>query len=435
LSTRLKITVWGINYAPEATGIAPYNTQLCEALAARGHEVRMLTTFAYYPQWHRAETDCGRLFRTDGVNGIPVHRCWHYVPAAGRVTTLRRIWHELTFGVTSCLRALALPRADVWVVVSPPLALGFFAWLVTRLRGGRFVFHVQDLQPDAAVGLGMVRRGAFTRALYALEAFAYARAARVSGISDGMLRAFAAKGVPAEKRVYFPNWIAARAENDPDKPGEKHTAGTTAARAQHGIAANALLAFYSGNLGRKQGLEVLAAAAALLAADGGPAARRVCIVIAGDGAARAELAAKIAAAQLDNVRLLPLLAEADYHALLATADLALITQALGTGQFFFPSKLLAALAAGRPVLAVADADSELARAVGQGGFGAVTPAGDAPALSARLRALAEDPSPLRVWAERTDWAERFAAPRVLSGFADELEKLAPSPGASHNDGV
>lgn len=435
LSTRLKITVWGINYSPEATGIAPYNTQLCEALAARGHDVRMLTTFAYYPQWKRAKSDCGRLFRTDEVNGIPVHRCWHYVPAAERVTTLRRIWHELTFGVTSCLRALTLPRADVWVVVSPPLALGFFAWLATRLRGGKFVFHVQDLQPDAAVGLGMVRRGAFTRALYALEAFAYAQAARVSGISDGMLRAFAAKQVPPEKRVYFPNWIGGQVVNTPSKTRAPIAAAGSAARAQHGIAADGLLAFYSGNLGRKQGLEVLVGAAALLAANSSAAARRVSIVIAGDGAARAELEEKIAVAQLDNVHLLPLLADADYRALLAATDVALITQAPGTGQFFFPSKLLSALAAGRPVLAVADADSELARAVEQGGYGTVTPAGVAPALATRLRDLADEPSRLRAWAARTGWVERFAAPRVLGTFAEELEKLAHSASSQHNHGV
>jgi colanic acid biosynthesis glycosyl transferase WcaI len=435
LSTRLHITVWGINYTPEATGIAPYNAGLCEFLAARGHAVRMLTTFAYYPQWRKAEADRRRLFRTDKVNGIPVHRCWHHVPTAGRVTTLRRVWHELTFGVTSCLRALTLPRADVWVVVSPPLALGFFAWLVTRLRGGEFVFHVQDLQPDAAVGLGMVRRGAFTRALYALEKFAYAAAARVSGISDGMLRAFAAKGVPMEKRIYFPNWIAGGTAT-----GTTAAAATVArsgggpARARHGVAPDALLALYSGNLGRKQGLEVLVEAAVRLAA-AGAGARPVVIVIAGDGAARAELAEKIDGARLHNLRLLPLLDDADYRALLAATDVALITQAPGTGQFFFPSKLLAALAAGRPVLAVADADSELARAVADGGFGAVTPAGDAPALAARLRALADDRAPLEAWTARTGWATRFAAPRVLGAFAAELEKLAGDAATGHNGGV
>src|SRR5207237_6274227 len=71
-----------------------------------------------------------------------------------------------------------------------------------------FVFHVQDLQPDAAVGLGMLQTGWFTRALYWLEAFAYKQAARVSGISEEILDAFRRKNVSEQKLVLFPNGVA-----------------------------------------------------------------------------------------------------------------------------------------------------------------------------------------------------------------------------------
>ena len=59
----MKVTVWGINYAPELTGIAPYNRALCEHLQKAGHEVRMVTTFSYYPAWKKMEADRGKLFR------------------------------------------------------------------------------------------------------------------------------------------------------------------------------------------------------------------------------------------------------------------------------------------------------------------------------------------------------------------------------------
>ena len=49
----MRILVWGINYAPEVTGIAPCNVALCEHLRAAGHDARMLTTFAYYPGWKK----------------------------------------------------------------------------------------------------------------------------------------------------------------------------------------------------------------------------------------------------------------------------------------------------------------------------------------------------------------------------------------------
>ena len=100
----MRILVWGINYAPEVTGIAPCNVALCESLRAAGHDARMLTTFAYYPGWKKTADDRGRFYRTDVLNGVPVHRCWHYVPA--RVSALKRIVHEGTFVLTSFLRAL-----------------------------------------------------------------------------------------------------------------------------------------------------------------------------------------------------------------------------------------------------------------------------------------------------------------------------------------
>ena len=71
------------------------------------------------------------------------------------------------------------------MVVSPPLLLGVAGWVVGKLKGAPFVFHVQDMQPDAAVGLGMLKANWFTQALYGLESFAYRHAARVSGITRG----------------------------------------------------------------------------------------------------------------------------------------------------------------------------------------------------------------------------------------------------------
>src|ERR1041385_3261731 len=151
----MRVIVWGINYAPEITGIAPHNVALCEFLRGKGDDVEMVTTFAYYPVWQKRDEDRYRFFRTDLINGVPVHRCWHFVPR--KVSAWKRIIHEATFIAISTVRVLSLKRADVYVIVSPPLLLGMAAWFVTRIKHAPFVFHVQDLQPDAAVGLGMLK--------------------------------------------------------------------------------------------------------------------------------------------------------------------------------------------------------------------------------------------------------------------------------------
>ncbi|MDP9003857.1 MAG: glycosyltransferase, partial [Verrucomicrobiota bacterium] len=243
----MRVIVWGINYAPEFTGIAPHSVALCEFLHVRGDDVSMVTGFPYYPSWEKPPGDRGHLYRTERINGVPVYRCWQFVPK--RVSALKRIFHEASFIFTSTARALSLRRPDVYVLVSPPLLLGVAGWLVGKIKGAPFLFHVQDMQPDAAVGLGMLKASWFTRALYWLEAFAYRHAARVSGITHGMLQSFRGKGVPESKLVYFPNAIALKDGGPAPARGEF--------RSRHGFEPEEFLAIYAGNLGVKQGLDVL----------------------------------------------------------------------------------------------------------------------------------------------------------------------------------
>ncbi len=408
----MRILVWSINYAPEVTGIAPCNVALCEFLQRAGHDVHMLTTFRYYPEWQKDPTDVHKLYRTDLMNAVPVHRCWHYVPA--RVSALKRIIHEGSFVFTSFLRALALSRPDAVVIVSPPLLLGAAGWLFQRLRGAPYIFHVQDLQPDAAVGLGMLKQNAFTRLLYRLEAFAYTHAARVSGISQGMLRAFAAKGVPPDKRVFYPNGVQSPDRSYLPAPGRWRTSQV--------FAPDEFLAVYSGNLGMKQGLEILPEAARLVKD------ARVRIVICGQGAARERLLAEINRHALPNLKLLPLQDEQSYREMMTDTDICLITQQTGTGQYFFPSKLLSALAYAKPVLAVADAESELALALQEGSFGLQVPTGDPQALADALtRAAQLSADALADWGQAgRRFGDGFAIEKVLADFEKVIKQTANS---------
>jgi colanic acid biosynthesis glycosyl transferase WcaI len=405
----MKIIVWGINYAPELTGIAPYNVALCDYLLAQKHDVRMLTSFCYYPAWKKLPEDRGRLFRTDKMKGVPVHRVWHYVPA--KVSSLKRIIHEGTFVTLSALRFLFLPKPDALVVMSPPLLLGAAAWFVTRFKRCPFVFHVQDLQPDAAAGLGMIKQGWLMKALFWLEKFAYARAARVGGIMPGMLDAYRRKGVPEKKIFEFPNGVTL-----PD-PAKFPARGGF--RQRNGFKADEFIALYSGNLGVKQGLDVLVEAARHVKDP------RVRIVICGEGATKEVLVKRVADLGLKNVSMLPLQPEAEYHSMLVDADLCVITQQKGSGKYFFPSKLLTTLAFAKPVLTVADQESELSEAVGKGKFGVSVEPGHAEKLGRELDRIAGNPAGLKELGEAgRRYVAQFDFPVVLRGFETLLTDLA-----------
>lgn len=404
----MRVLVWGINYAPEITGIAPHNVSICEFLQLAGHDVEMVTTFAYYPEWRKQPEDRGRIYRTDIVNGVPVHRCWHFVP--GKVTALKRIVHEATFALTSWLRLLTLKRPDVYLVVSPPLVLGAAAWLLSLTKGAPFVFHVQDLQPDAAMGLGMLRDGWFTRALFWLERFAYRKARIVSGISPEIVEAFRRKGVPESKLLLYPNSI--------DLPDAAALPAPGHFRKKHGFADNDFLAVYAGNLGVKQGLGILLDAGQLLHSD-----QRICIILCGDGAEREALSQRIAEQNLRGISMLPLQRGLDYEELLVDADVSVITQQSGSGNSFFPSKLLVTLAHFCPVVTVADPGSALADAVSEGGFGVNIAPGDARQIADALSKLANDKARLKMWGEAgRQYVERFERGRVIGPFVETLQR-------------
>lgn len=398
----MRVIVWGINYWPEEVGIAPYNTGLCEYLAKAGHEVEMVTTFAYYPGWEKNAEDRGRLYRSDLINGVRVRRCWHYVPR--RPSGMGRILHEASFVKTSLLRVLMLKRADVMVVVSPPLLLGAAAWLAGKVKGTRHVLHIQDLQPDAALGLGMLEQGWFVGMLRRLERFNYRTAACVSVISEGMLRMLKERGV--ERLVYFPNWV-----------GEKKGEGERGVfRARHGIGEEEFLMVYSGNIGMKQGLDLIVEAAVRV--------KELRLVVCGDGAARARIEELIAARGAGNVTMLPLQAEEDYRRMMADADVCVISQRAGGGAAFFPSKLLSCSAMGKPVLAVADEVSELARVVTKEGLGAWS-VPEVERVVEAMRELLGSRGKLGEWGGNGKvFAGRFEEGRVLGEFCEMLKGIS-----------
>lgn len=400
-----RFIIWGVNYPPELTGIAPFNRAMCEYLASKGHRVSMVTSFSYYPGWRKRDEDKGTIFRTDVLNGVPVHRCWHYVPP--KPTPLKRILHELSFIATSLLRVLLLPRPDVFIVVSPPLLLGVAAWFAGVVKRAPFVFHVQDLQPDAAASLGMLRGGLLLRALYGLESFAYRKAARVSGISPGMLRAFQSKGVSSGKTILFPNGI--------NLAGPQTLPARGRFRRRMGISASDVLALYSGNLGVKHGVDILLEAARL------PAAAAIRTVICGDGARREELERRAREMGLGRVTLLPLQPEADYLEMLVDADIYVVTQQPSSGSLFFPSKLLNGLAMSKAVLVVADENSELTRAARDSGFAAVAPPGRPDEVARALKSLAADAGRRAALGQAgRRYVEQFETNRILAQLEAHL---------------
>jgi colanic acid biosynthesis glycosyl transferase WcaI len=373
----MKILFLGINYWPEETGIAAFNTGRCEYLAARGHTIAMCTGMPYYPEWRIAERYRGRLFTSERRNGVRILRSWLYVPR--KVTSLRRILHEGSFIATATIRALGAWKPEILVVVSPPLGLAIPAILLSRLCRIPYIFHVADLQPDAAVDLGMLREGRLTRALYALEHLAYRKAALVSTLTEAMRQRIMDKGISDRKVTLFADWSEPALFHIPSSGGD------TEFRRRYGLEDKHLV-LHAGNMGVKQGLEVVLKAAQL-----SRERQDIVYLLVGDGAVRHSLEARARELSLPNVRFLPHQDKESFHQILAATDVSLVTQQRSVGDIVFPSKIRTLLAAGCPVVASLNHGSEVARVVAEAGVGLVTAAEDPQALNLAIAALLSDP--------------------------------------------
>jgi colanic acid biosynthesis glycosyl transferase WcaI len=369
-----RVLVIALNFAPELTGIGKYVGEMTEHLAARGMDVRVVTAPPYYPAWSVGETYHADRYVREQMSGADVWRCPVYVPR--RPGGLSRILHLLSFGLSSL--PVILWQAFAWrpqvvMVIEPPLACAPAAWLAARLSHAQAWLHVQDFEVDAAFGLGVLKAGWMRRAALAVESRLMRLFDRVTSISPRMAARLAEKGVPVEQIGLFPNWV----DTDLIRPCQK----TQSLRSELGIAYDTRVLLYSGNMGEKQGLELLVEAAWRLRDD-----PQLLFLLCGDGAARPRVEAF--AEGLPNVRFAPLQPLNRLNELLNLADVHLLPQRAGAEDLVMPSKLTAILASGRPVLACASEGTELAMAAAAGGR--VVPPGDPDIFAETLRDMLRD---------------------------------------------
>ncbi len=395
----MKITIFGINYFPEVTGIAPYTTGMAEGLAACGHEVNVVTGLPHYPEWRVYDGYRSQRSYRETINGVTVDRLRHYVPE--KPSPRNRIRMEASFARAAL--AAGFDRPSVVIAVSPALLSTAGVVAAARLKKVPVGVVVQDLYGKGVVETGAM--GGKTADLAAqFEARVLRSASGVSVIHDRFRSVLNSVGVDNDAMTVIRNWTHL------DGSDNASAVDSADVRRQYGWGADELIVVHAGNMGAKQGLENVIATARLAAAE--LPAKTVRFVLLGDGNQRPRLYEEGAGVgSLDFVKPLP---DKEFRTLLDAADVLLLNEKPGVGDMAVPSKLTTYFMTGKPVVAATEQSSAAAAEVRAAGAGVVVAPGDPRALLDAVLRIGRDSSGAARFGEA---GKRFSRSILDSGSA------------------
>ena len=376
-------------------------SRIVHELANRGHELHVVTSLPWYRKHQVEQGWSGALWRVEKTNWGSITRVQ---PFAGKTKSnlLRRAVGFILFSYLVGLRALfagkVWRRVDGVLAMSPPLTLGLIGWHTKLFRGGKLVFNIQDIFPDAAIETGAITNKKIISFASWLERTSYKCSDSVVLLSDDLANNVQSKiEQKFHKRVkVIPNFVDTQAIT----PMSRMTKYRTELRID-----DALVVMYAGNVGFSQSLEMLVSAARELP--------QLIFVINGEGAARESL--KKSAHGLSNVRFGDYQDVSRLSEVLATGDIHVVPLKRGLGSVSVPSKTYSILASGRPVLAAVDLDTEVPRILAAADAGVCVEPDNSAAFISALRAMTLDPKTLSEMGERgRKWVENHASPASVA---------------------
>lgn len=354
----MRILVSSLVFFPDHSGIALYASDFALFCAEQGHEVDVITSFPFYPQWQKRDEDKGQFFRKDRYKNISIYRGYIYVPK--KITTLTRVLSELSFILSSFINFFKVKRPDVIVTFTTPVLLGYLSIIFKKIYKTTLIINVQDFQIEAAESLSLVKDSIFLKILKKIEKSSYYNADYITSISPNMIKLLNKKGV--NSAILWPNWI--------DINSSKNTLPKGFFKEKYQLTEKIIVA-YAGNIGEKQGLEFLIDISRNFQKN-----EDLVFLIIGEGAALSKLKHYHHRNRNHNIIFLPFLNPDEYQQFLVDVDLFFISQKRTSEDVYFPSKLLGIMASSKPILLTADVDSELFKVFDEQKLGYVTPYGN-----------------------------------------------------------
>jgi glycosyltransferase involved in cell wall biosynthesis len=400
--------IWIVSelYYPELTSTGYFLTGIAEGLAPVYKVSVLCGQPSYFSRGVRAPV---REMR----NCVDVRRCW--ATTLDKNKLIYRVVNLITISISIFVAALfRFSRGDIVIVVTNPPSLPYLIALACKLRGVQLILRIEDVYPDVFIRLGILSPQSIpARLLDRASRWLYNSSNRIIVLGRDMRDLVSDKlNSNKDRIVIVANW------------------GDTEAIVPRPLSDNRLLAKlnlggrfvvqYCGNIGRTHGIKDIAEAAELLAVESG-----FHFLLIGWGAKREWAIQHKQARKLENLTILDPLPSAEFCDGLNACSVAIISFSIGMAGISVPSRMYNVLAAGKPLLAVCDDDSELAAVVREEDIGWVIPPGRPDLIVSALREAKASPDRLRSMGERARKAAelKYTPGHILHAYQDLIQGL------------
>ena len=414
----MRILLVTIQFPPDTNTTGQLMLRLCGGLVRLGHEVTVLTSFPHYENFRVWDEYRGKVFQRSREHGMEIMRLLTYAP--GKKSMRNRLLNYVTFNTSAIAAGLFSCRQwDLVLCPNGSFFTGLTGWLLGKKNQRPFVYNVQDLYPEVPIRAGQLRNRYAIQCLRAIEKFMYQKAAHITVISSALRDALLSKGVPAEKISIIPNFV----DTEFIRPLPKANKFAQ----QNGLS-DKFVVLSAGNLGYVYDFDTMLDAAKMLCAH-----KDILFLVVGNGVRKTALEKKVQELKVDNVRFMPFQPYDDLPWLRASSDVQVSLYGNGAATESFPSKLYEIMASGRPLLASADAGSQIEQLVHSAECGLCVSPGDAKNLAASILKLYEDPSRGEAMGKRgRQYAQKnHSLQSVVADYHELLQKIACERPTTH----
>jgi glycosyltransferase involved in cell wall biosynthesis len=406
MSDKQRIWVVSELYYPELTSTGYFLTGIAEGFASTYAVSVLCGQPSYWARGVRAPT-------REILHGADVHRCWATTFDKNKIPS--KIINQITISASMLWTALfRINRRDIVIAVTNPPFLPYLMALACRIRGARYILLIHDVYPEIFTRIGILKpQSVSVRLMDIASRWLYNSADRIIVLGRDMRGLVTGKLKTRQNRIVIAtNW------------------GDTETVFPQSLTENILLSKlnlkdffvvqYCGNIGRTHGIKDITAAAELLTADD-----EFHFLLIGWGARKRWVIEQKQARKLENLTILDPLSPKELCDGLNACNVAIISFSSGMAGISVPSRMYNVLAAGKPLLAVCDDDSELAAVVREENIGWVIPPGRPDLIVSTLHEAKANPERLSAMGKRARKAaeKKYTIDSVLQVYKDLIEGL------------